>query len=377
VNKKAIAILGAIFILIVGTLGFLIYSRSKSDDPEVDANINTETPIEETPVVEEPTEQAPAGAAVKLTDVPVLSPVLFFQGIGISYFDSDGHLYQSDLQISNGAALLSNKRELSIDLRPGISKVLWPLAGKGFIAEFNSGSRPSWSYFDTPKNQYFDIPKQVYSLDWMPAGDKIIYTWVDSSGKATLQFANPDATGYSTITDLFVPDNIIKVSPDGKNVLLYRNQTNDVTKNVINMVSTDGKTFTSVIKDGYNFGVLWSPDSKKFLFSRRDAGTQKFTLWVADISTGDIRSLGVTGSPTKAVWTKDSQVIYAGVPITGNLGQGLTQDSIKKIIVASGEQKDFTTGVAVDAQDMFLSLDETVLFFRNAQDNALYYIPVN
>ena len=374
-NKKAIAILGAIFILIVGTLGFLIYSRSKSDESEIDPVV--ETPIEETPVVEEPTDPTPSGAAVKLTDVPVLSPVLFFQGIGISYFDSAGHLYQSDLQITNGTALLSNKRELSIDLRPGISKVLWPLAGKGFIAEFNSGGRPSWSYFDTPKNEYFDIPKQVYSLDWMPAGDKIIYTWVDSTGKATLQFANPNASDFRTITDLYVPDNIVKASPDGRNVLLYRNQTNDVTKNVINMVSTDGKTFTSVIKEGYNVGALWSPDSKKFLFSRRDADTQRYTLWVADIVTGDIRSLGVTGSPTKAVWTKDSQVVYAGVPTSGNMGQGLTQDTIQKITVGSGEQKEFPTGVAVDAQDMFLSLDETVLFFRNAQDNALYYIPVN
>ncbi len=172
-NKKAIAILGAIFILIVATLGFLIYPRSKAD-PEEETPI-VETPIEETPVEEEPAPPQVAGQAVRLTDDAVISPILFFQGNGISYFDSAGHLYQTELSVNNGTALLSNKVERSIDLKANISRILWPLAGSGFIAEFNSSSKPTWSYYDSSKGSYFDIPPQVYSLDWMPAGDKYVF----------------------------------------------------------------------------------------------------------------------------------------------------------------------------------------------------------
>lgn len=374
-NKKAIAILGGIFILIVAALGVLIYQRSKKD-PEPETPV-VETPIEETPVEETPVEPEASGMAVRLTDDAVISPSLFFQGNGISYFDSEGHLYQTELSINDGVALLSNKIERSIDLKPNMTKIVWPIAGNGFIAEFNSNTKPNWSYFDTNKGAYFNIPSQVYSLDWMPAGDKIIYNWVGNDGKASLQFANPDTSGYQVITDLFAPDNIVRVSPDGKKVLLYRAQTIDVTKNVINMVGTDGQNFTTVVKDGYNTGVKWSPDSTKFIFNKRDASSQKLNLWLADVTTGTLKDLGVATSVAKTVWSKNSKIIYTGVPKTGIPGQSLTQDDMYKVTVETGEKQQFEPGVPVDMQDLFLSFDESVLFFRNAQDNSLYYISLN
>jgi hypothetical protein len=35
-----------------------------------------------------------------------------------------------------------------------------------------------------------------------------------------------------------------------------------------------------------------------------------------------------------------------------------------------------TPGVQLDARELFLSLDENTVFFKNAQDNALYYLPL-
>jgi hypothetical protein len=335
--------------------------------------------VEETPPTEEPITPAPVTGAIRLTDgEQVVAPILFYQGNGISYFNTSGNLYQTDLSISNGTALLSNKRERSIELKANITRVLWPLAGSGFMAEFNSASsKPSWSYFDTSKGTYANIPSQVYSLDWMPTGDKIIFTWVDASGKTTLDIGDPDTNNYQTLAEMYEPDNIIRVSPDGKNILFYRTQPTDNTKNTINMVSSDGKVFNSIIKDGYNSGVLWAPDSKQFLFTKRDPGTQKFALWVGNITTSEIRNLGVYSSVNKAVWSKDSQSVYVGVPASGTGGQGLSQDIIYKITPASGGQVQFDPGVATDAQDLFLSSNEDILFFRNAQDNALYYISLS
>ncbi len=377
-NKKAIAILGAIFILIVGALGFLIYNHNKSKD-------STETPPtneEPNPVVEEtppPVEEPPkVSGAVRITDEPIISPILFFQGTGISYFDSTGQLYQTDLEVKDdGTALLSNRRQYSVALKPNITKILWPAVGINYIAQFGPDSKPTWSVYETSKAAYADVPSQVYSIDWLPSGDKIMYVWVDANGKATLNVSNPDTTGYQELTDFYEPDNVIDLSPDGSSVLFYRTQTTDVTKNSINLVSADGKTFRSVVKDGYNTGTLWSPDSKKFLFNKRDASSQKLALWVADVSTGEVRSLGVSTTVEKAVWSKDGLSVFVGVPTTGVAGQGLTQDALQKITIASGQQQTFDAGIAVDARDLFLSTNEKVLFFRNAQDNQLYYISVN
>ncbi len=371
-NKRAIAILGGIFILIVATLGFLIYTKTKKTTPVEETVVETPV-VEETPATEVPPAE-PTSQAVRLTDDAVVSPVLFYQGNGISYFNSNGQLFQTDLQVSDGSALLSNKRELSIANKTGINRILWPQAGNGFIAETGSASKPWYNFYDSVKASYVELPEQMYSVDWMPSGDKIMYVWVDVNGKASLNISNPDGTGFQTVTNFWESDNIIKVSPDGRNVLFYRNQTIDNSKNTIEMVSSDGKTFTTVVKDGYNTGVLWSPDSRKFLFTKRDSNG-KFGLWVADIATGEVRDLNVSTSVNKVVWTKDSSAVFAGVPTTNSSSQSLTQDSIFKISISDSQQTEIAPGIPVDVENLFLSSDEGILFFRNAQDNSLYYIP--
>src|SRR5690348_14066467 len=103
-NKRAIAILGGIFLLIVGTLGFLIYSKYSSKPAQNQtsqqqtatttqtSNANSATTTAIVPVV--------SSNIIKLTDDHVVSPALFFNGSGITYFDSQGELFQASLQNS-------------------------------------------------------------------------------------------------------------------------------------------------------------------------------------------------------------------------------------------------------------------------------------
>ena len=370
-NKKAIIILGAIFILIVLTLGFLIYKRTtQTETPESEP-----TPLVVEPVPTEPVNVGQEGQAVRLTDEPVISPILKYRGDGISYFDRRGQIYQTDLQIDNGQVLLSNKNPLNIALKSNIARVLWPKNGDRYMAEFNSTGRTTWSVYEPIKGAYTDLPANVSALDWMPSGDRIALIWVDGSGKATLQLANPDATGYQNLAQMYQNDNVISVAPDGMNIIFFRKQTVDLTKNAINMVSIDGKTFNTVVKDGYNSGALWSPDSKKILFSKRDSSSPEATLWIVDVTNGQTTSLGVRGSVDKAVWTKDSLAVIAAVPKSGLSGAELTQDIFYHITLGTSEQRQIDPGIAVDGRDLFFSADESVLFFRNAQDNSLYFVP--
>lgn len=376
-NKKAIALLGGIFILIVGTLGFIIYSRSKPKTPVV-TNQEGSTTNEESSngnMSEEPaTPSLPETRAVKLSDDIVMSPILTYAKNGISYFDKSGILYQTDMQILNGMVLLSNKKSLSIEQKAGITKILWPSSGNYYLAQQYANSSARWSLFDPNRGAYVEIPKQVRSIDWMPNGSQIVYIWVDDNGTSTMSIASPDTSGHRKIIDMFQVDNLVDVAPDGSKVAFYRNQNQDPTKNTINVVSIDGKTVQTVVKDGYNRGVNWSPDSRKFLFNKKDPATQRFVLWVADTVTGEIKSLNIISSVDKAVWSSDSQSIYLGEPIRGNADIGLTEDNLAVINVNDGSKESIESGAPVDMQDLFLSGDGTVLFFRNAQDNYLYYM---
>lgn len=375
-NKRAIAILGAIFLLIVVTLGVLIYLRSRGGD-------TTETPPEETPIEGEyptpdyPTpeeEPAPAASqATKLSDEPVLSPSLFFQGNGVAYFDRQGQLYNGSLQNSTSGYTLSNLRQFTLPVRNNINKILWPATGNNFILESRSLSgQRSWSVFNSLTNTYIDLPANVTTIDWMPDGETLMYIWLDDAGKSTLNVATTDNSQYQEVAEIWENDDEIEVSPDGQSILFYRRD-NDSASNQINLTTPDGSLFRSVVKDGYNYGVLWAPDSRHFLFGRRST-SGGYELWLGDVTVGAVRSLSITAPIDKVVWSKDSSTVYVAAPKQGSSSLGLTEDIIVRIDTESLAKQEFELGAGVDARDLFLSLTDDALFFKNAQDESLYYI---
>lgn len=388
-NKKAIAILGAIFLLIVGTLGFLIYSKyagNKTTPPDQTAgqtasSTNTSTSGNPTPP---PTPTPPASTSniVKLTDDQVVSPVLFFNGLGITYFDRSGNLLQGNFQDNNGQLTLTGKKQLAIPAKANVVKIIWPSKGNDFIAQLRDSSglpagqagKTSWSYFNSATGVYTDLPPQVQSLDWMPSGQQIMYTWLDNN-KSTLSLGNPDATNYKTLADMWENDDALSVSPDGTQVLYY--ETNSAsTTNAINSVTADGKVWKSLVKIGQNYGVEWSPDGQKFLFAKKDTSTLRYQLWVYNLASGEIKNLGLFTTVDKAVWDKDSNTIYAAVPTSGEIGySNLTVDGFFRIDIGNLNKKQYTSGaLTVDGRDLFLNITSDKLFFRNAQDGALYYL---
>lgn len=380
-NKKAIAILGAIFILIVGTLGFLIYSKyagSKTPAPSttvVNNTASTTPSVTQNTASSTPPLQNNSSNIVQLTSDQVVSPALFFNGTGISYFDHQGNLYQVTLQNNNGQLSLTSKKQLDIPLKPGITKILWPAKGNDFIAQLTDLSgKNTWSYFNSNTGLYTDLPAQVEFVDWMPTGDKIIYVWLQDN-KASLSLGNPDTSNHQTLGAMWETDDQLYVSPDGTQVLYFETQ-NASANNFINSVTADGKLWKGLVKNGQNFGVLWSPDGQKFLFGKKDPVTQNYQLWVYNLTSGEIKNLGLFTTVDKTAWDKDSNVIYAAVPTSGIIGENsLTVDSFYRMDISTLDKKQYASaGSAIDGRDLFLNATSDKLFFRNAQDGGLYYL---
>ncbi|MBI5530280.1 MAG: PD40 domain-containing protein [Candidatus Doudnabacteria bacterium] len=382
-NKKAIAILGAIFLLIVGTLGFLIYSKYSSSKTPATNGINntaTTTPSDNTQGtgndVATTTTQVPVSNIVKLSEDQVVSPALFYSGKGITYFDKQGGLYQSTLQDDSGQTILTQKKQIDIPVKSGITKILWPAKGDDFIAEMqDSAGNKTWSYFNSKTQVYSDYPAQVESVDWMPTGDKIMYVWLEN-GKATLNISDPDTKNWNQLADMWELDDKISVSPNGNQVLYY--ETSSTSSNIaINSVSSDGKVWKTLVKTGMNMGVLWSPDGQKFLFAKKDADSQKYQIWVYNLVSDEVKNLGLFTTTDKAVWDKDSNVIYLSVPTTGTAGSAaLTEDTFYRMDTTTMEKKQYpsSSDSPIDGRDLFLNGIGDKLFFRNAQDGSLYYL---
>lgn len=392
-NKKAIAILGAIFLLIVGTLGFLIVSRSSSktaETPPADQGDNggltpdNQTPPDQNPPATStdsnpPVDQNPTAsstALVRLTQETVISPTLFFDGSGVAYFTPDGQLYNANFETVDGKLQLTRKRTLGVEPKAGIRRILWPQRGNSYIAEFDAGGRKQYSTFYEKTGSYVDLPSQVRSVDWLPGGDRIFYVWSRTTGHDGLVTADPDAKNYQAVSDIWEKDANVTVSPDGLNVLFYRDN-NFGTTNSIGLTTPDAKVWRTLIKNGYNYGVLWAPDSKRFLFGQREPSTQKLQLSYFDLLTGETKNLGLFTSVEKAFWAPDSQTVFAAVPVTGTAGEaGLTVDTIYEVNAITGAKREHSLpqDTPVDARELFLAKDGTKLFFKNAQDGALYYL---
>lgn len=377
-NKKAIAILGGVFLLIVGVLGYLIYARSSTkNQAQVAQEQSTPAPEpapEEPEPTPEPTEPTPV-SATKLTDDRVVSPTFSFDQTGLVYFDAQGNLLGTKITQEGTSLLLQDKQNAGIPALPNVVKVIWPSTGQSFIAIQLSGDKKTITVADEQTGTLKPLPKQVYSIDWATPANKVFYIWVDEKGKATLNIANPDLNAYVKLADIWDADTMIDVSPDGSQIAFYRNQSTDITKNVIAMVSADGKVFKGIAKEGYNRGINWSPDSKKFVFGKQMPGSQRYELWLADIITGATTSLGVKTSPEKTVWSSDSQSIYAAEP-KGNSGFVSAGDQLYKIDVSTGSNETLEIGATVDMKDLFIIDNYKSLFFKDGLTGALFYLPL-
>lgn len=390
INKKAVAILGAILLLILGTVGFLLYQRSKNKTttdnttppPAAEVVVDPNPPIEQTPPTETPPAETPppqdqtpppSNSSVvvnKLTDSEGLSPAIFVQGYGLAYLNSEGQLYQASLQEAEGKIQVSDLQELVIPQKLDVKKVLWPDAGNNFIVQRMESGQERFSIYISDRGEFVDMPSKVTYMNWMPGGQEILYVWFDG-GKSTLNIANADGSNWKKLVDFWEPDNYISVSPDGRRIAFYQSQ-NQNEPNKLNVVTIDGKVFKSVVKEGHNYGAMWSPDSKNILYLRRTIGGVK-TLWVVNSNTGEARDLGVElASLDKVVWSQDSRSIYAG----GSVGGGSEQ--LHKIDAQSGQRTSLDLSIPSDIWEPTLNSTATALFFRNALDgNKLYYVSLS
>jgi hypothetical protein len=384
-NKKAIAILGAIFLLIVITLGFLIFSKYVGKKSPVASNPGALTTASTSPTNANganaasttPLTGTPASGVIQLSTDQVVSPALFFNGQGITYFDNQGNLYQASLQDNNGQLQLADKKQLNIPIKSNITNILWPAKGNDFIARFtNSSGQPAYSYFNSTTQTYTDLPSQVQSVDWMPSGTQIMYIWWQNN-KGTLKIGNPDATNYQNLAAVYKNDDEVHVSPDGSQLLIFENN-NPATDNPINSVTTDGKIWKTLVSDGQNFGVLWSPDGQKFLFGKKDLNTQAYQLWVYNLTSGELVNLGLFTTPSKAVWASDSNTVYAAVPSSAPAAgsNSLTADTFFSIDTTTLGKTQYNSGITapIDAIDLLLNSTGDKLIFKNAQDGGLYYL---
>lgn len=373
-SKKLFIISGSLFLMLLFLWG--IYKAVFEKKNEVSVVKTIEETIE-TPV----TEDQPRIYA--LTEEKVLSPILTSNGASLKYYDQlTGNVYQIDLDGNN-------KRTLSSKNLGGLIGVIWSPDKNKVINKFSSDGNTSFSFYDYTEKKSAILNKNIESVVWQN-DVKIIYSFFDRENNSkNISLSNPDGTDWKKISDINFNKPFITPIPR-TGLVSFWNQPDAFQESSLFSVPIASDSEKQLIFGG-KFGAdyLWSPDGNSLLISHLlERGESKIQLAITNAKGGEYKNLGIPTIVSKCAWAKNNRIIYYALPgmIPDNAvmpndyfaKKFKTADTFWKIDITTGkksrllELSDLKDTPSLDAIDLFLNEEETILFFTNRNDGKLY-----
>jgi len=313
---------------------------------------------------------------------PILSPILSANGIFINYFSkTTGKLYQINLDGSN-------KKKLSDKTFSGLSQAFWSPDRSKAILKIQNASSP-FIYFNLEEKTSQPIKKNLDSLAWNATSNKIFYKFFNSQSHIrSLSISNPDTSYWKKLSEIKYRNLSIAQVPQAGMVSFWNtgDAYKQTTLKTISLIGEDAKT---IFQNKFGADYLWSPSGNKILISHSDSkGGYKTELAIINYKGGEYTNLNIPTFVSKCIWSKDSQSIYyalpGGIPDNSVLPNDYknqkfnTADTFWKINLKTGKKSRLVDLSDIqkkyDASQMFLSQDESILFFVNRTDNKLYRI---
>lgn len=302
----------------------------------------------------------------------------------IYYFRSNGNVWQSNFDGSDLSQLSSTNLE-------NIVKVLWSPDKTKAITIFQDNLENVSKYFYTYVTQKaLPLNKYLNYITWSPDSKKIAYQYQnDATDDNNISTANPDGSKYSTLLKTRMK-NLIVEWPQGADIFL-REKPSGLAESSLYSLNTSSKAFNTIITAIYGFSVKWSPAGDKLLYSRTGSKGENIGIFIADRNGANKKSAEVSTLAEKCAWSQDTRYIYCAVPKNIKDAKILPDDFYKgtfigidefyKINLNTGEKTNLLEGETFsgnyDATDLFLSPQETYLFFIDKGDGLLYNIKLN
>ena len=312
-----------------------------------------------------------------ITSDSIVSATIGPDGDTIRYYDAnDGRVWTMTLRGTNKEVLNS---EVS-----GVPKeAKWLADGNSVILTYDNGEIYTYNHATNEKNKLRDGMDDV---EWAGASGKILYKYFDEETKErSLNIANSDGTGWKKIADL--PYRFTDFTQIPSSILAAFWPKADVeVKSELFTVSTINESVPNKIFGGAaGMDYLFSPNGKNILVSSVDSNG-RLTMGILDSKGKNYTDLVIPTIVTKAVWSDDSSTVYYAMPndvpedvIWPNDYDDkkfMTKDTFFKLDVETGKKTRIIElddiKEAVDANNLFLSPSEDMLFFTNRKNGLLY-----
>ncbi len=364
-----------LMLIFLGAYNFAF--KNNVNNPTVPAKIVVET--RENPLTNDP----PASSSiVSPINESILGAGVAPDGAIVYYSLDDRSLKKATVEGKDKSILLSNL--------PGTPvQIVWsPKKDKALLFLKQESGGALWHFADLTTKTLVPLKPEMSRMVWNNLGDKIFYQYTDpKNGSRTLNGANPDGTDWKSITTL-KNDSFISAIPRSTAISFW-NKPNALEKTSFESVSLTGENRKMLLTEKYGADYLWSPNGGQVLVSNSaEKGGSTILLSQMNSSGGELQSLSIPTLVSKAVWSKDSNILYYALP--GSIPENsmlpndyfekplATKDTFWKVDIATGKQtrlvdlKDITANL--DSTDFFLSQNEDSLFFTERMTRRLYRI---
>lgn len=313
----------------------------------------------------------------QISTEPVVGATLSPDGSRVRYFkQASGHLYENEF---------AGAKEIRISniTIPAILKVDWTHSKTyAIISYYADGAiRRLYSHYSgTSTASSAFLPPNIQEITTSQTDDMITYT-VLTNGEPILFVARPDNTNARKILALPAPD--FELSWPVANNIALKQKSSAYTSSFLFTLNPASKLLTRVLTQKEGLDVSWAPDGSKFLsLETKNEGTRAL-LSVVSLKDNNVVALPFTTLPEKCAWAPASKnTIFCAIPDSIPRGTNLPDewwqgmmsfnDAVGYINMETGEQTQLLPTRQLDAVNLFLSKDESFLFFTNKKNGSLW-----
>jgi hypothetical protein len=312
-------------------------------------------------------------------EVAVITPVLDADNISVLYFQkANGLLYRFNPQTLEKDIVYEGMPE-------NIISPHWNEARQEVMMQFQD----HYALYNIKAADPILFKDDVVELTWDSLSEKIVYVYKDPlTQERSINISQPNGSNWKELVRIGnskVKLDAIPRSPYIAYWPLPNNATSSTLKTV-NILTGEEKTLLTE-KKGADY--LWSPNGKKVLVSFVSGTENEISLAVMNNTGGEFRTLSNTHTlASKCAWSKDNIHVFCAVPTSipqdtlmpdAYVNKDIfTKDTFWKISTQTGTMERIVNmddiKQSFDASHLFLSGDETLLYFVERRNEYVYKI---
>jgi hypothetical protein len=384
---------------------FLPFGRAPEDIIVPERGAATDTP----PVIDGSSEIIPQIGPVleKVTDKPVAGSIILPQKSGqtdgeqpkLRYMDrATGHTYEYQVAgVAQNILGQNSPKRLTNTTIPRVYEAEWVETGKGVIARYLApDERTIRSFYgrlvfeedqattSVGALEGVFLPENITAIDASPDGMSIFYI-IDNGNFTSMIRSAPNGSSKRTMQTTGLK--YWQAHWPAKNEIIIASKPSYSISGFAQSMNLDGASKSLAYRVN-GLTVLGDQISRFFLFGGQyNSG---YVLSVFDNKSHKGASLPLITIPEKCVWSELEDAVFCAVP-KERVGadepdkwyMGITRfnDEIWKINVETGKSEkimdlELESGEFIDAVDLRISKDDSLIIFRNKRDGSLWALTI-